>query len=180
MTCIIGGLVELIMRSCAIQVEMTSLLIERDRPRVVTAVGRLRMLAGILVMGFGLFMAISTERYLEFMGETLADYASLDELLFYSSFIGGIFIVQGIAGIIVALGIFAGKKWAWTANVVLSSILILLGAMDIALGELRSAIGVIFNAFILGYMFTRPVKLYFGKASLPTNPPASPASAPSV
>ena len=162
----------LIILTSVINIVMTSTFSERSRPRVVTAIGKLRILAGVLVTGFGLYIATSASGYLEYMGESLADYASQEELDFFSSFIGGILVIQGVAGIVIAIGILGGKRWAWTANVVFSSILILLAASDIAFGELRSIVGLIFNAFILLYMFTKPVKLYFGRISLPFIPPS--------
>lgn len=143
---------------------------------MVTAIGKLRILAGILVTGFGFFIATSTSGYLEYMDESLSDYGSEEELIFYSSFIGSILVIQGVVGAVIGLGILGGKRWAWTANVVFTSILILLFASDIAFGELQSIVGLIFNAFILPYMFTKPVKLYLGRISLPFTPP-SPAPA---
>jgi len=150
-------------------------LSERDRPRVVTAIGRLRLLVGILVTGLGLFMATSTTAYLELMDESLSDYGSQVELAYYSSFTGAIFVIQGVVGIIIAIGILGGKKWAWMANVVFSTVLVVIFISDIALGEVREIIGLIFNAFLLGCMFTTPVKLYFGRigSTLTTAAPTS-------
>jgi hypothetical protein len=153
---------------------------ERTRPKVVSALGKLRLLAGILVTGVGLFLASSTSGYLKFMGESPSDYASQEELAYVAGFIGVIFMVEGIIGIIIGLGILGGKIWAWSANVIFSSLLVALTALDITLGEAREIVGLIFNTFILAYMFTSPVKLYFrriGHASQTAAPPSSPAIA---
>lgn len=144
---------------------------------MVTAIGRLRLFAGILVTAVGVFIAISTSAYLEVMDESLSDYGSQEELAFTAGFVGAIFVIQGVIGIIIALGILGGKKWAWSANVVYSAILIVLFASDIALGETRELVGLIFNAFLLAYMFTGPVKFHFGRVS-PAPQPTSPASPP--
>lgn len=146
------------------------------RPRLVTSIGTLRLLGGIFALGLGLFLASSPAGYLNFMEESLSDYASAEEVAFHAAFTGIFFAVQGIIGIIIAFATLRGKKWAWTANVIFASILIFLLATDVASGYAKSAMGILFNAFILAYMFAKPVKAYFGRIGLPPTP-MSPSTA---
>jgi hypothetical protein len=104
------------------------------------------------------------------MGETEADYVSMDELAYYASFTGIFVGIQGVVGVIVGIAILLGKKWAWLANVVFASLLIVLLATDVAAGYLQSAFGIFFNVFILAYMFSKPVKAYFGRLGPPSTP----------
>ncbi len=151
-------------------IEMSIQLSSNYRPRIVTTIGRLRLLAGILATGFGLFLVASTTGYLEYMGESESDYASQEELDFVSDFVGIFIASTGIIGLVIAFAMLLGKRRAWTGNVVYSSIMIVLFAADVALGSPRSVVGVLFNGFILAYMFAGPVKVYFGRVSISPAP----------
>ncbi|MGI0015555.1 MAG: hypothetical protein ACREBU_19235 [Nitrososphaera sp.] len=140
------------------------------RPRIVTTIGRLRLLAGILGIGFGLYLVSSPTGYLRYMGESESEYVSQEELDYYSDFVGIFIATLGVIGVVIAFGILYGKRRAWTANVAYSSILIVLSAADVVFGYPRSVMAIIFNGFILGYMFAGPVKAYFGRVSLPPAP----------
>jgi len=140
------------------------------RPRIVTSIGRLRLLTGILGIGFGLFLVSSTTGYLRYTGESVSDYASQEELDFVSDFAGIFIATLGVIGVVIAFAILRGKRRAWTANVAYSSILIVLFAADVALGSPQGIVGVLFNGFILAYMFVEPVKVYFGRVSPPPVP----------
>jgi len=148
---------------------------EKRRPIRVTELGASRMLLGILAVGAGIYLATSTTGYLALTGESIADYGSQESLALWSVVMGSIVIIQGVAGIIVALGIFSGKKWAWTANMVLSIFLILATSLAIAYGDFMSAAGLISNLIILALAFTRPVREYFGERSFPL-PSTSPST----
>ena len=160
---------------------MASSVVSKSKPDRVTTIAGLRILAGVLAIGLGYYISTSTTAYLKFSGESLSDYESMQELQAASTFVACIVIIQGGAGIIIGLGMHGGKRWAWTANVVLSIIIILLTISDIASGLSRSAIGLIFNASILAYSFTRPVRAYFRKKMSPSfqpgDIPAGPFSA---
>jgi hypothetical protein len=89
---------------------------------------------------------------------------------FYASFTGVFVGIQGVVGILIAMALLLGKKWAWIANVVFASILIVLLASDVAVGYFNSAYGIFFNGFILAYMFSRPVRAYFGRLGPSSTP----------
>jgi len=147
-----------------------------NSPRIVTSIGTLRLLYGILAIGIGLAMATSTSVYLNFMEESESDYTSTEELAFVATFVGIFVGIQGAVSVIVGLATLSGKKWAWIANVSLASVLIALAASDIAIGYYNSAFGIFFNGFILAYMFSKPVKAYYGRTS-PDSTPVTPSAA---
>ena len=147
------------------------------RPRTVTSIGTLRLLYGILAMGFSLVVAYSPSVYLDFMGESESDYLSAEELAFAAGITGILIGIQGVVGIIIGVATLLGKKWAWIANVVFASVLIVLLASEVAFGYYNSAFGIFFNGFILAYMFSKPVKAYFGKLSPPSTPVAASTAA---
>lgn len=134
-----------------------------NRPRTVTRIGALRLMYGFLAIAYGFFLAYSPTTYLSFMDELESDYASAEELAFSAAFTGVFVGIQGVIGVVIAIATLLGKKRAWIANVVFAAILIVLGALDVALGLFASAYGIFFNGFILAYMFSKPVKAYFGK-----------------
>jgi hypothetical protein len=156
---------------------MSLLFSSNERPRTVSSIGTLRLLYGVLAIGFGVVMAYSPSEYLDFMGESESDYVSAEELALVAAFVGIFVSIQGAAGVIIAIATLLGKKWAWMANVVFASLLIVLAASDIAIGYYNSAFGMFFNGFILAYMFSRPVKAYFGKLSPPSAPVTANAAA---
>jgi len=142
---------------------MASVVSESKRPSAVARIAGLRVFAGVAAIGLAIYLATSTSGYLAFMGESISDYGSQVEVASAAESVGLIFAIQGVAGVAVAIGLIAGKKWAWTANVILSIILIALASSDIALGAPRSAIGLVFNAFILVYTLSKPVRSFFGR-----------------
>jgi hypothetical protein len=144
-----------------------------ERPRIVTSIGTLRLLYGILAIAFGLVIAYSPTAYLNFTGESESDYVSEEELGFVATFTGILIGSLGVAGVIIAIATLLGKRRAWIANVIFASLLIVIAASDIALGYYSSALGILFNGFILAYMFSKPVKSYFGKL----NPSSTPVAA---
>ena len=147
-----------------------------NRPRVVTRIGTLRLMYGFLAIAAGLAMAYSTSTYLRIMGDSESDYASMEELVFSAQFTGIFFAIQGLIGIVIGIATLLGKKKAWIANVVFASILIFLLATDMAVGYYRSAFGIFFNGIILAYMFSKPVKAYFGRLS-PVSTPVTASTA---
>lgn len=144
-----------------------------ERPRIVTSIGTLRLLYGVLAIVVGLVMANSPTAYLNIMGESESDYVSAEELAFVATFVGIFVGTQGVAGVIIGIATLLGKRRAWIANVVFASLLIVIAASDIAFGYHASTFGILFNGFILAYMFSRPVKSYFGKLSHPSTPVAA-------
>jgi uncharacterized membrane protein (DUF2068 family) len=74
-----------------------------------------------------------------------------------------ILVPLGIANLVVAYGLWKGKRWAWTITLVLSFIGIALGLASIATGNIVSIWPVIINAIVIYYLYRPNVKAFFGR-----------------
>jgi uncharacterized membrane protein (DUF2068 family) len=74
-----------------------------------------------------------------------------------------ILIPLGIANLIVAYGLWKGKKWAWTITLVLSLIGIALGLASVVTGSIVAIWPVIINAIVIYYLYRPNVKAFFGR-----------------
>lgn len=72
-------------------------------------------------------------------------------------------VVLGIAYLVMAYGLWRGKRWAWTITMILSLIGIVLGAVSIVTGNIAAIFNLIINAIVLYYLFRPHVKVFFGK-----------------
>jgi hypothetical protein len=79
--------------------------------------------------------------------------------------IGGLVLVAlGIASFIVSWGLLKGKGWARTITLIISIIAIIFAIISLISSEdLIHIIPVIIYGVIIYYMFTKKVKLFFGK-----------------
>jgi uncharacterized membrane protein (DUF2068 family) len=74
-----------------------------------------------------------------------------------------ILVPLGIANLVVAYGLWKGKRWAWTITLVLSFIGIALGLASIATGTIIAIWPVIINAIVVYYLYRPNVKAFFGR-----------------
>jgi uncharacterized membrane protein (DUF2068 family) len=77
--------------------------------------------------------------------------------------IGIIFLALGVAYLVMAYGLWNGKRWAWTITLILSGIGIILGVISIAAGNIGSIVSIIIQAVVIYYLYRPSVKVYFGK-----------------
>ena len=82
--------------------------------------------------------------------------------------IGGMLIVIGIAGFVVAWGLLTGKGWAWIVTIIVAIISIILNLILVMSGSIESVIGLIIYAIIIYYLYRPSVKSYFGRVKGPT------------
>jgi len=84
--------------------------------------------------------------------------------------IGGLTLVAlGIASLIVSWGLLKGKGWARSITLIISIIAIIFAIISLVSSEdLVHIISVIIYGIIIYYMFTKQVKLFFGKIEEPT------------
>ena len=84
--------------------------------------------------------------------------------------IGGLILVAlGIASLIVSWGLLKGKRWARTITLIISIIAIIFAIISLVSSEdLIHIIEIIVYGIIIYYMFTKNVKLFFGKVKEPT------------
>ena len=69
----------------------------------------------------------------------------------------------GVAYLVMAYGLWRGKRWAWTITVILSFIGIALGAASIVTGNIAAIFHLIINAIVIYYTYRPHVKVFFGK-----------------
>lgn len=82
--------------------------------------------------------------------------------------IGGMLIVIGIAGFVVAWGLLTGKGWAWIFTIIVAIISIILNLILVISGSIESVIGLIIYGIIIYYLYRPSVKSYFGRVKGPT------------
>ena len=84
--------------------------------------------------------------------------------------IGGLTLVGlGIASLVVSWGLLKGKGWARTITLIISIIAIIFAIITLISSEdLIHIIPVIIYGLIIYYLFTRKVRLFFGKVKEPT------------
>jgi len=84
-------------------------------------------------------------------------------LVALSAGIGTGLVVLGIAYLVMAYGLWRGKRWAWTITMILSFIGIALGAISIVTGNIAAIFNLIINAIVLYYLYRPHVRVFFGK-----------------
>jgi uncharacterized membrane protein (DUF2068 family) len=83
--------------------------------------------------------------------------------------LGALLIPLGIASLIVAYGLFKGKRWAWFVAVVLSIIGVVVNVISLVTSNMSTIagalVGIAINGIVLYYLSRRNVKEYFGKVA---------------
>lgn len=74
-----------------------------------------------------------------------------------------ILVPLGIANLVMAYGLWKGKRWAWTITLVLSFIGIALGLASFATGTIVAIWPVIINAIVIYYLYRPNVIAFFGR-----------------
>ena len=145
------------------------------RPTGVTIIAVLMVIAGVVMIIAGI-SAMAIAPFLPTVVQSQDLPVGLSEAMLGGIAVGsGAFMLAlGIAGLVIAYGLFKGKGWAWTAAVVLSIIGIVMSVVAIVTGNLGSIVSLIINGVILYYLYRPHVKAYFGKA---VSAPASGAAA---
>jgi hypothetical protein len=79
--------------------------------------------------------------------------------------LGGVLVPLAIVSFIVASGLLKGRRWAWTATLVLSIVSIVWYAITIATVPSNGGrtVGIIISAVIIYYLYRPHVKAYLGK-----------------
>lgn len=117
----------------------------------VTILAALNILSGIVMLLVGLGIAA--------LGTVVVFLAPV------GIFFGGILVILGIASFAVAAGLLQGRRWAWTATLILSIISIIVGVASLAAGNAGSIISIIISAGIIYYLYRPYVMAYFGKST---------------
>jgi uncharacterized membrane protein (DUF2068 family) len=159
----------------------------RHRPTGVTILGVLFVITG----AFGLLGGIATlvaipfvanvnpniigDDELQLNGQPLLTPSEQTELAQGSGLIltvlGAVLIPLGIASLVVAYGLFKGKRWAWFVAVVLSIIGIVVNVISLVTSNMSAIagalLGIAIDGIVLYYLSRRNVRQYFGKVAAP-------------
>jgi hypothetical protein len=76
---------------------------------------------------------------------------------------GFVLVAVGIASIVMAYGLWKGKRWAWIITLILSVIGVISGIASIAIGNFGGIVSVIIYGVIIYYLYRPNVKAFFGK-----------------
>ena len=125
----------------------------------------LNIIGGVFMFGFGIGFIIQDavlQPLIEFRRNLTAEQASIPG---FGIALGGVLVPLSIVSFIVAYGLLKGRRWAWTATLVLSIISIVWYAITIATIPSNGGrtVGIIISAIIIYYLYRPRVRAFVGK-----------------
>ncbi len=148
------------------------------RPIGVSILAGLFVLAGAITLLGGITTLVAAPFAANLDPNTLDDESPLTQgqqtILIENSgsilaVLSAFLIPIGIVSLIVAYGLFKGKRWAWSAAVVLSAIGLVINVLSLITGGMAAMagalVGIAINAVLLYCLSKRNVRQYFGKAN---------------
>jgi hypothetical protein len=133
--------------------------VTQHRPTGITIIAILMIIGGLILIFTGI-----TPLFLgPLISIDISDYQISQLGLLIT--IGGLVLVGlGIASFIVSWGLLKGKGWARTITLIISFIAIIFAIISLISSEdLIHIMEIIVYGIIIYYMFTKQVKLFFGK-----------------
>ncbi len=136
----------------------------QHRPTGITIISLLMIIGGIIL----LFTGITPLFLGPLISIDISDY-QMNQLGLLITIGGLVLVALGIASFIVSWGLLKGKGWARTITLIISIIAIIFAIISLISSEdLIHIIPVIIYGVIIYYMFTKKVKLFFGKVKEPS------------
>ena len=139
------------------------------RPTGVTIIAILAIVIGIIgLLGGALLIgasAIFASTPLFGLGGILAGLTMI---------IAGVVLFFGFIWLLVGWGFLNGRGWAWTVGLIFSFLSIIFDIFAVTTGQWSAAVGLLLWILMVYYLFTGPVKSFFGKG--PAIPPSYSAS----
>jgi len=140
----------------------------KSRPRGVTIAATVNIIVGVAGLFFAIGFIAQDAVLHPFIGSDLprrnlhADQASTPG---FGIALGAAFVALAIVSFIVASGLLKGRRWAWTATLVLSLISMVWYAFTVAIVPSNGGrtLGVIIGAVTIYYLYRPHVKAYLGK-----------------
>jgi hypothetical protein len=77
--------------------------------------------------------------------------------------VGGFTIIIGLFQLIIAWGLWTGKKWAWFLALIFGILGVIFGILGLIGGGLSGIISLLINAIIVYYLLRPEVKAFFGR-----------------
>ncbi len=133
----------------------------QHRPDGIVMIAILMTIGGIIL----LFTGITPLIIGPLISINISDY-EISQLGLLITIGGLILVALGIASFIVSWGLLKGKRWARTITLIISIIAIIIAIISLVSSEdLIHIIEIIVYGIIIYYMFTKNVKLFFGKVN---------------
>ena len=138
----------------------------KSRPRGVTIAATVNIIGGLagLVFGIGFILQDAVlQSAFDLPRQNLsADQASIPG---FGIALGAAFVPLAIVSFIVAYGLLKGRRWTWTATLVLSIISMVWYAFTVAIIPSNGGrtLGVIIGAVTIYFLYRPHVKAYLGK-----------------
>ena len=142
----------------------------KSRPRGVTIAATLNIIIGVAGLIFGIGFIIQ-DAVLHPLVESAFDLPRQNLSVEQASIpgfgitLGAVFLPIAIVSFIVASGLLKGRRWVWTAALVLSIISIVWYAFTVAIIPSNGGrtLGVIIGAVTIYYLYRPHVKAYLGR-----------------
>lgn len=142
----------------------------KSRPRGVTIAATVNIIVGIAGLFFGIGF-IAQDALLHPIIESAFDLprqnlsAEQASMPGFGIALGAAFVPLAIVSFIVASGLLKGRRWAWTAALILSIISIVWYAFTVVIIPSNGGrtLGVIIGAVTIYYLYRPHVKAYLGK-----------------
>jgi hypothetical protein len=142
----------------------------KSRPRGVTIAATVNIIVGIAGLFFGIGF-IAQDALLHPIIESAFDLpqrnlsAEQASIPGFGIALGAAFVPLAIVSFIVAYGLLKGRRWAWTATLILSIISMVWYAFTVVIIPSNGGrtLGVIIGAVTIYYLYRPHVKAYLGK-----------------
>jgi hypothetical protein len=142
----------------------------KSRPRGVTITATINIIVGVAGLIFGIGF-IAQDAILHPLIESAFDLprqnlsAEQASIPGFGIALGAAFVPLAIVSFIVASGLLRGRRWAWTATLVLSIISMVWYAFTVVIIPSNGGrtLGVIIGAVTIYYLYRPHVKAYLGK-----------------
>lgn len=72
-------------------------------------------------------------------------------------------VLLGLFQLFIAWGLWTGRRWAWFLALIFGILGVIFGLMGLLGGSLTSVVSLLINVVIVYYLYTQPVKAFFGK-----------------
>lgn len=135
------------------------------RPMGVSILAVLSGIEGVISLIIGIFIAVFSPVIVKLAEEKMSEIpANKEFMMAFFSVVSLIFIIVGLVSLLVAYGLWKGKKWAWflfLAMLILGAIFSTLSLLA-GVNVLRDLAAVAVTVLILYYVTRSHVREYFG------------------